>query len=177
MRIDVTAVLAGLLLAAGCGSQSDGAPACASDAGASDASIASGSDASVPASDAGGDDTAAPAQVQRVFISSKDYPSDFMKTETASLVDVGARMCAELATAAGLGGGPWRAWLSSSTVNARDGVTGTGPWYDVKGEVVFADRFELLGGARGPTYTETGGTLPTVVNGQAQTYSMFTAPR
>lgn len=52
---------------------------------------------------------------------------------------------ARCATAgASLGGGPWKAWLSTTTVNAIDRVTGIGPWFDTKGTVVFANRAQLM---------------------------------
>ncbi|UQA55966.1 hypothetical protein [Polyangium aurulentum] len=114
---------------------------------------------------------------QRVFVSSKVYPADFMKNETDSLEVVGERMCTELATAAGVGGGPWRAWLSSTTVNARDVVTGPGPFYDMAGKVVFADRFDLLGGARGTNVAETGEPLPNKVDGMTQFNYVFTGTK
>jgi hypothetical protein len=43
--------------------------------------------------------------------------------------------CADLANAAGIKGKTWRAYLSTSTVNARDRI-GKGPWYNVKGVMV-----------------------------------------
>ena len=40
--------------------------------------------------------------------------------------------CSRLAEAAGIRGKTWRAYLSTSTVNARDRI-GRGPWYNVRG--------------------------------------------
>jgi hypothetical protein len=40
--------------------------------------------------------------------------------------------CAKLAEAVGVTGRTWRAYLSTTTVNARDRI-GSGPWYNVKG--------------------------------------------
>jgi hypothetical protein len=40
--------------------------------------------------------------------------------------------CQALATAVGAGGKTWAAYLSTSTVNAKDRI-GTGPWYNAKG--------------------------------------------
>ena len=46
--------------------------------------------------------------------------------------------CDELATAVGAGSRTWRAYLSTSTVNARDRI-GDGPWFNAAGEQVAAD--------------------------------------
>lgn len=43
--------------------------------------------------------------------------------------------CNALAEAAGIRGKTWRAYLSTSTENARDRI-GDGPWYNVKGELI-----------------------------------------
>lgn len=43
--------------------------------------------------------------------------------------------CAALAEAAGAGGRTWRAYLSTSEVDARDRI-GDGPWYNAKGELI-----------------------------------------
>lgn len=43
--------------------------------------------------------------------------------------------CAALAEAAGATGKTWRAYLSTSTENARDRI-GSGPWYNAKGQLV-----------------------------------------
>ena len=43
--------------------------------------------------------------------------------------------CASLAEAAGVTGKTWRAYLSTSTENARDRI-GEGPWVNAKGETI-----------------------------------------
>lgn len=50
--------------------------------------------------------------------------------------------CAALAEAAGVTGKTWRAYLSTSSENARDRI-GTGPWYNAKGVLVAADVDQL----------------------------------
>jgi hypothetical protein len=50
--------------------------------------------------------------------------------------------CTALAEAAGIRGKTWRAYLSTSTVNARDRI-GDGPWYNVKGELIANNLAEL----------------------------------
>jgi Protein of unknown function (DUF1554) len=43
--------------------------------------------------------------------------------------------CQSLAQAVGAGGKTWRAYLSTSTVDAKDRI-GNGPWYNSKGELI-----------------------------------------
>ena len=43
--------------------------------------------------------------------------------------------CQSLAQAVGAGNKTWRAYLSTSTVDAKDRI-GNGPWYNVKGELI-----------------------------------------
>jgi hypothetical protein len=45
------------------------------------------------------------------------------------------QVCQSLAQAAGAGGKTWRAYLSSSTVDAKSRI-GNGPWYNFKGELI-----------------------------------------
>ena len=54
--------------------------------------------------------------------------------------------CASLAEAAGVTGKTWRAYLSTSTVDARDRI-GSGPWYNAKGEKIADDVASLHGDA------------------------------
>src|SRR5262245_17812728 len=44
-------------------------------------------------------------------------------------------VCQSLARAAGAGGKTWRAYLSTSTVDAKTRI-GNGPWYNFKGEQI-----------------------------------------
>ncbi len=46
--------------------------------------------------------------------------------------------CASLAEAAGVTGKTWRAYLSTTTVDAKDRI-GSGPWYNAKGEKIADD--------------------------------------
>jgi hypothetical protein len=50
--------------------------------------------------------------------------------------------CQELAVAVGAGEKTWHAYLSSSSVNARDRI-GDGPWQNAKGEVIASNIDEL----------------------------------
>jgi hypothetical protein len=50
--------------------------------------------------------------------------------------------CQRLAEAAGVSGKNWRAYLSTSSENARDRI-GSGPWHNAKGELVASNVDEL----------------------------------
>jgi len=50
--------------------------------------------------------------------------------------------CQKLADAAGAGGKTWHAYLSTSSVNARDRI-GAGPWHNAKGELIASTVDEL----------------------------------
>ena len=50
--------------------------------------------------------------------------------------------CQSLAQAVGAGGKTWRAYLSTSTVDAKDRI-GSGPWYNVKGVMIARDVADL----------------------------------
>ncbi len=77
--------------------------------------------------------------------------------------------CASLAEAAGASGGTWRAYLSTSTENARDRI-GAGPWVNAKG-VEIAASLDALHADNAPGLSketaldETGA----VVNGRGDT--------
>ena len=76
--------------------------------------------------------------------------------------------CQKLAEAVGAGGKNWRAYLSTSGVNARDRI-GSGPWHNAKGELIAGDVAELHSDAnkisKQTALTEAGGT----VNGRGDT--------
>lgn len=76
--------------------------------------------------------------------------------------------CQKLAEAAGSSGKTWHAYLSTSTVNARDRI-GAGPWYNAKGELIANSVAELHSDANKITkqsaLTETGA----VINGRGDT--------
>jgi hypothetical protein len=54
--------------------------------------------------------------------------------------------CQDLAESAGAGDRQWRAYLSTSEVDARDRI-GDGPWYNAKGELIAKDIAALHGEA------------------------------
>jgi hypothetical protein len=79
--------------------------------------------------------------------------------------------CQTLAAAAGAGDRTWRAYLSTSSVNARDRI-GSGPWHNAKGELIAGNVAELHSDAnkigKQTALTETGA----VINGRGDTPNM-----
>jgi hypothetical protein len=74
--------------------------------------------------------------------------------------------CQTLASAAGAGGRTWRAYLSTSSENARDRI-GSGPWYNAAGVMIAANVDELHGDnnlTAATALNETGG-LPNYLVG------------
>ncbi len=72
--------------------------------------------------------------------------------------------CSGLAEAAGVSGKTWRAYLSTSTENARDRI-GSGPWMNAAGEVV-ADSLESLHGENNLTKETALNEMGEQVNGR-----------
>lgn len=108
-------------------------------------------------------------------------PTTFFVTSTGSAkgADFGGlagadQHCQSLAQAAGMGQRTWRAYLSttasaaSPAVNARDRI-GTGPWQNVKGEVI-ATSVDDLHSANNKLTKQTAVTEKgTVINGRGDT--------
>lgn len=64
----------------------------------------------------------------------------------------GLQICERSAAAGGLGG-HWLPWLSyhiSGPVNAIDEIADVGPWHDLKGALIFANKAELTRGPLAP---------------------------
>jgi len=85
--------------------------------------------------------------------------------------------CQSLAAAAGAGERTWRAYLSTSSVNARDRI-GQGPWHNVHGELIARDIEDLHEGNDNITtensFTETGGRIVGVEDPENATHDMLT---
>ena len=82
------------------------------------------------------------------------------------------QVCQSLAKAAGAGAKTWRAYLSTSTVDARSRI-GNGPWYNFKGELIAQNVADLHTADKnkisGTTALTEKGTLPnylTMVDGK-----------
>lgn len=73
--------------------------------------------------------------------------------------------CTRLAAAAGVTGKTWKAYLSSSTENARDRI-GTGPWYNSNGVMVASSVEELHGNNNNLTKETSISQMGAVINGR-----------
>jgi hypothetical protein len=62
--------------------------------------------------------------------------------------------CQSLASAVGAGNKTWHAYLSTSSVNAKDRI-GKGPWYNVKGTMIAKDLSDLIGATANHINAET----------------------
>ncbi len=86
--------------------------------------------------------------------------------------------CQMLAEAAGAGDRTWRAYMSTSTVNARDRI-GQGPWYNVKGDLIAKDLTDLHDDKNDNvrtdnSFTESGGRIPGLEDEANATHDMLT---
>jgi hypothetical protein len=94
------------------------------------------------ARDAGGGHPArdGSAHLQRVFITSQKYLGSLMGGGGVAGADAA---CAAAAASAQLGGS-FKAWVSTSSVNAIDRIADVGPWYDLAGTKIFTNRAGLM---------------------------------
>ena len=122
--------------------------------------------------------TAGVALVTSLAIAQSDNASFFVTSENpgnggdlGGLAGADAH-CQALAEAAGIGGKTWRAYLSTSSVDARDRI-GDGPWYNVDGVMIAEDVEQLHGenNITNDTATDENGDLPAyleLVDGAAE---------
>lgn len=96
-----------------------------------------GDGASLP--DSGGPAVVVPPGAKRLFITSKTFHGDL---GAGGGLAGGDASCTSAAQAAGLGGS-WKAWLSTTTVDAIDRIVEVGPWYDLAGTVIFSGKTNL----------------------------------
>ena len=106
--------------------------------------------------------------------SAQDRPTSFFVTsanpgEGGNLggLDGADAYCAELAGAAGIQGGTWRAYLSTSAVDARDRI-GSGPWHNVAGAEIAPDLAALHGDANAITKDTALDENGQVINGRGE---------
>jgi hypothetical protein len=76
--------------------------------------------------------------------------------------------CQKLAEAAGASGKTWHAYLSTSTVDARDRI-GSGPWYNKKGDKIADDVASLHSDANNLTKQTALNEKGEVINGRGDT--------
>jgi hypothetical protein len=76
--------------------------------------------------------------------------------------------CTSLAEAAGITGKSWRAYLSTSSENARDRI-GTGPWFNAAGVEIAASVEALHGDANAISKETALDEMGNVVNGRGDT--------
>lgn len=79
-----------------------------------------------------------------MFVTSATYTGNLKAAGSgADGLDGGDKLCQLAADAATLGG-TWKAWLSSSTVNAIDRIADVGPWYRLDGAKVFNNKASIV---------------------------------
>jgi hypothetical protein len=104
-------------------------------------STASSASSSAASSSASG---GPPAFAKRVFVTSATYTGNLkLQGSGADGLDGGDKLCQLAASAATLGG-TWRAWLSTTTVNAIDRIADVGPWYRLDGAKVFNNKASIV---------------------------------
>ena len=110
--------------------------------------LVASSSACVDGGTASDDDAIATGDRKRVFLFRNGTLGKIRdSTDTRAAVDVADEDCTDGASRMSLGG-TWRAWLSSSAVDAIDRIADVGPWYRVDRETtLFASKADL---ARGP---------------------------
>jgi hypothetical protein len=117
-----------------CGDCGDGGV----DSAARDASRSPDAPVVEPPADAG-----VPPGAKRVFVTSLRYSANLRdEGGQATGRDSADAICQTLADAASLGGS-FRAWLSTTDLDAIDHIAGTGPWYRLDGAVAFPNRASL----------------------------------
>jgi hypothetical protein len=89
-----------------------------------------GGAAGCPGTGGGGTGTGGGASKTTFFVT-----SDTSKTGKLGGLEGADKRCNDLATAAGITGHTFKAYLSTSTVNAKDRI-GTGPWYNANGVLI-----------------------------------------
>lgn len=119
-----------------------------------------GSTVTIP--DAGPDAAPYVANAKRLFATSTKYTGDLKAQGNAATgLDGGDALCNQVAAASVIGG-KWKAWLSSSTVDAYDRIADVSPWYLVdRRTMVFANKAQLAVRAlHGIDRTEAGDPIP-----------------
>ncbi|MGE0400341.1 MAG: hypothetical protein AB7T06_26740 [Kofleriaceae bacterium] len=111
-------------------------------------------------------DTTVPGK--RVFVTSMNTNADLRSIGGAATGILSADViCNNMAGAVGVTG-TWQAWISDSTTDAIDRITGTGPWFRMDGQMAFLNKANLTTQPLVPiTVTEKGTTVmfpPDLIN-------------
>jgi len=97
---------------------------------------------------------------KRVFVSSLRYSANLRAAGGGTDgLSSGDALCQLLADASALGG-TYRAWLSTTTVDAIDHITGAGPWYRIDGALAFPNHVSLGTTPRVPVDIDERGNKP-----------------
>lgn len=131
-----------------------------------------GDDSGVSRADGAAAGDMASAMGKRVFVTSTLYYGNLQTTigGVGNGISDGDAACNLAAQAANLGG-TWVAWLSTSTVNAVDRVSGNGPWSLVDGTKVFHNAAGLRLAALAPIDVDENGMKVDGVNGEPSVYT------
>ena len=107
----------------------------------------------------GADDDAAAGGL-RVFVSSQQYPANLVEAGGGADAHESAdALCQLLGDAAQLGG-TWRAWLSTTEVDAIDHIEGDGPWSRLDGTLLFPNHASLGVTPEAAILMDENGELP-----------------
>ena len=99
------------------------------------------------ASGGGGSGGGGAGGAKRVFVTSSTWTGDLERPGGATSGPDGAdALCRAAASAAGLGGASWTAWISVSGHGAIDRLSYGGPWVTVGGKTAFRDKTTLTTG-------------------------------
>ena len=132
------------------GSTGGGSGGTSSGAGSSGAS-GGGSGGNGSSSSGGNGSSGSQSGLHRVFVTSSTFSGDLGGASGADA------KCATAAEAAQLGGA-WKAWISTSNVNAIDRIADNGPWYLVDGVTrVFNNKANLLTSPLVPIFLDENG--------------------
>ncbi len=84
----------------------------------------------------GSGSTDAPPGAKRIFITGQTFQGSLGGLP-------GSDAACNSAAQAAQRGGTWKAWLSTTTVNAIDRIANVGPWFDMRGTLIFANKSNL----------------------------------
>lgn len=106
---------------------------------------------------------AATSRPKRVFVTHEKWNGDLISAARAAGhvsthdgVEAADALCNDTASALG---GHFRAWISTSGVDAIDHIADVGPWLDLDGVEIFANKSELASNPRGAILRDERGEI------------------